>query len=78
MGYCGREAGDKPKGSTRSRHLLELRIPDGDSGEGRERANQLLEVGVKGDDLVASVERIDQLEDADDIAGGLLERHDEN
>jgi hypothetical protein len=70
MGHCGREAGDKPKSCACSRHLLELRVPDGDGGLGRERAYQLLVVRIKGDDLVASVERIDQLEDADDVACG--------
>jgi len=78
MGRCGRETGDEPKGCASARHLLKLQIPDGDAGLGRERAYQLVVVRIKGDDLVASVARIDLLEDADDIAGGLLERDDED
>jgi hypothetical protein len=78
MGHCGREAGDEPKCCASARHLLELCIPDGDGGLGRERAYQLLVIRIKGDDVGASVERIDQLEDADDIACGLLEWDDED
>ena len=55
--------------------MLELSITAGDRGKRRERANQLVVVRVKRDNLVPRVARVDQLKDADDIAGRLLERN---
>src|SRR5215831_13281816 len=78
VGHRGRETGHDLNGCPSMRQLLELRIPDGDGGERRKRANQFLVVLVKRDDVVVSVERIDQLEDADNVAGGLHERNDKD